>query len=250
MAIRANRELAVLALLITGLTAPALMRAADTVAAPGYILLQTQAGTAFAGTPFVGVPIGTFNFGGSIGSQNVGAADTIVSWFPSASAPGPTTVGFTLDDMQLGTASPTSFLGGPVGMYYITLQSVGVVNGPASVGTATIGFAPNTFSSALEVYFNVRFGAVTGPIVYSGSEALSSSGVTWQHSALGGVTPLISGVNTMLDGVDTTEDLHFPGLWTQTGPDGTLVQAEVPEPGPIVLGLLGLAMLRLWRARR
>ena len=42
---------------------------------PGYDLLETSPGTTFGGVAFHGVPLGTFDFGGTIGVKNVGNTD-------------------------------------------------------------------------------------------------------------------------------------------------------------------------------
>jgi|SRR5262245_17362279 len=44
----------------------------------GFELYETLSGTTFGGVAFQGVPIGTFNFGGTIGVKVVGETDTIV----------------------------------------------------------------------------------------------------------------------------------------------------------------------------
>src|ERR1700736_6576090 len=79
---------------------------------PGYDLFQTDpTATNFMGIPFQGVPLGTYNFGGIIGVQNVGNTDTIVQRFsPIASAPS-TTVGTQLIALQLETLAPVNFAG-------------------------------------------------------------------------------------------------------------------------------------------
>lgn len=239
-------KFAIAAAVVAGLACPFAGQGADTVA-PGFLLLQTQPGTVFDGVPFVGVPLGTFNFGGSVGVQNVGVADTIINWFPSASAPSGS-LALAADGLQLETAGPVSIAGGPLGIYFLTLQSQD--GGPASLGTATVNFAPDTFSATLNVNFDLHFGALNGPVVYSSSQVLTSSSVLWQHNAFGGVAPLIPGVNTLLDGVDTAQDFHLSALWTQSGPLGSLVQTEIPEPGVGVLTVLGLGLVRLWQKRR
>jgi hypothetical protein len=43
------------------------------VVLPGYDLFETTGDTTFGGVAFQGVPLGTFNFGGTIGVQNTGA---------------------------------------------------------------------------------------------------------------------------------------------------------------------------------
>src|SRR3989442_924336 len=63
--------------LLAALAAPSVSRAENKVAL-GWDLLETQPGTTFGGVPFTGVPLGSFNFGGSIGVQPTGNTDTIV----------------------------------------------------------------------------------------------------------------------------------------------------------------------------
>ena len=56
---------------------------ADVVVQPGWDLFETVPGTSFSGVPFVGVPLGTFDFdndfGRGLGVKSVGLTDTI--WF-------------------------------------------------------------------------------------------------------------------------------------------------------------------------
>src|SRR5271155_4446714 len=98
-----------------------------------------------------------------------------------------------MDALQLETAAPTALLGGPVGFYFITLQSSDGT-GPASTGAMTINFAPNTFTSSLDVFFDVHYGALNGPIVYSTDLTLSNGGAPWGNIAPAG-SQLINGVN-------------------------------------------------------
>src|SRR5438105_138265 len=63
--------------LLAALAVPSVSRA-DNRVAPGWDLFATQPGTSFMGVPFTGVPLGTFNFGGTIGTQPTGDTDTIV----------------------------------------------------------------------------------------------------------------------------------------------------------------------------
>src|SRR5438132_1587963 len=54
--------------------------------APGWDLFQTDPTSNFVGFGSLkGVPLGTFNFGGSIGVQNTGNTDTIIHRLASAS---------------------------------------------------------------------------------------------------------------------------------------------------------------------
>ena len=67
------------------LAAAANVTRADFEVEKGWDLWETDAGsTQFNGFAFEGVPLGTFDFGGSIGVQNVENADTIVQRFEPA----------------------------------------------------------------------------------------------------------------------------------------------------------------------
>jgi hypothetical protein len=147
---------------------------------PGWDLFDTQAGTTFQGNPFVGDPVGSYNFGGSIGTQSVGNTDTIVQRL-AAATPGSPTIPLLMDALQLESATPISFGGGPLGFYFITLQSSDGT-GPASTGSMTINFGPNTFTSSLDVFFDVHYGALNGPIVYANDFVLSNPGASWEAS--------------------------------------------------------------------
>jgi len=205
---------------------------------PGYDLLVTTSGTTFDGAPFVGLPLGTYNFGGSIGLQNVGNTDTIVQRLGTANAPSGT-VAIQMDALQLVSATPISFGGGPLGFYYVTLQSVDMT-GPASTGGMTINFAPNTFTSSLDVFFDVHYGALDGPIVDKSDAILSNGGDTWGNVAPAGAIT-IPGVNLNLNGNDTTDDF-WPAV-------------PVPEPTTVMAGALlllpiGMSTLRILRKKR
>src|SRR6266850_5311094 len=92
---------------------------AGPVVNPGYDLFESLTGTTFGGVAFQGVPIGSFNFGGTIGVKNVGVTDTIIQRLaPATGAAIPT----AMIDFQLVSTAPTNF-GLGVGFYYITLQS-------------------------------------------------------------------------------------------------------------------------------
>ena len=125
----------------------------------------------------MGVPLGTYDFGGTIGVKSVGQADTIIQRLSFVPYP----IGITplvLSAWQLETLAPTSIGGGPVGFYYLTLQSAR--GGPASTGTENILALSDTFSPTLDVFYDLRFGALNGPIVNSSDMVLSASG-DWQH---------------------------------------------------------------------
>ena len=243
---------------ICALGLSALPALAQTDVLPGYDLLESQTGTQFMGEPFVGVPIGSYNFGGSIGVQNTGPTDTIVqrlqdssvSSTPNTASP----ITIQMDDLQLESATPYSFGGGPVGYYYITLQSQDNT-GPISTGSMTISFgspAGGTFTSALDVFFDVHYAALNGPIVYSSDLTLSNSGDEW-----GRVPPpdavLITGANYLLNGIDDSEDFFVnpPLIESHPGGVGTHIVQEAQVPEPATMGLAAVAgIFALSRRRR
>lgn len=119
-------------------------RAQTNTVNPGWDLLQTVSGTTFQGVPFFGVPLGSYDFDGTIGVQDVGNTDTIIQRLTAGTVPSPT-ISIQMNALQLETAAPTSLFGGPLGLYFITLQSVR--GGSASAGNMTIDFGAGTFNS-------------------------------------------------------------------------------------------------------
>src|SRR5438128_12663454 len=124
--------------------------AADLVLA-GYDLLETAPGTTFGGVAFQGVPLGTFNFGGTIGVKNVGNTDTIDRRLAPAVSPS-TSIPVEMLKLQLESTAPTNF-GLGVDFYFMTLQSDR--GGPVTVGTMTVGFGANSFDSLFDVFFDI-----------------------------------------------------------------------------------------------
>jgi hypothetical protein len=269
------KHLAAAGLLVAALAVPSAVQASLTVHS-GWDLLATFNDTTFAGAYWQGVPIGNWDFGGSIGVQNVGITDTLIHRTTDATASAYSTwvygVPVIMDALQLRTTGPTSIGGGPVGDYFITLQSAR--GGTATSGTMDIFFGPEgdphgTWTSALDVYFDIRYGSLAGPIVASGDSMISPQSPTapdWRHPAPDGAI-LINDVNYMLDGSDIYQDF-FPGNDNgNVGPcgevvfeihesDGSTVYHHVytpcPEPNSCMLLLLGAGLfgLRRWRKNR
>lgn len=222
----------------------------------GYDLFQTTAGTTFAGVDFMGVPIGNYNFGGSIGVKNLGSTDTLIQRTSVASVGSignSTSVGLAMQDLQLESTAPVSFMGGPTLNYFITLQSLH--GGPASGGSIDITFnagGSGTFSSSLDVFFDVRAGSLTGPIVYSSDLVLSGSGNPWSNVPPSG-TVLAQGVNYQLNGSNTQNDF-YPGAFIEMHPTGaqhSVQPAETPEPWQYgLLTSVGLVGFAIFRSRR
>lgn len=265
-----RRWLSVMMALFAILVVPMTQARAQLSVLPGWDLWTTTAGTTFAGVPFVGVPLVTFDFGGPIGVQNVGATDTIVQRLAPAVVPGPVPptqaappIRIEMVALQLMSAVPVDF-GLGVGIHYITLQSAR--GGPASVGEMIIRFdntnvpppvqpQNGTFDSFFDVFFDVRLGGLNGPIALSDMLPLSSQGNAWSHFPDPNEL-LINGVNNLLNGQNRLGDFHPIGTVDEAHPTGAHHVVEVtslsaaPEPGSVVflivgLGLLGTPLLRL-----
>jgi len=212
---------------------------------PGWNLLQTDPGTTlFFGKAFEGVPLGTYDFSSSIGVQNVGPTDTIIRRLANAAVPGPggsDTVATAVDAFQLRSVGQVSILGGPLGVYYVTLSSLR--GGPVSTGTMTIGFGPEgdphgTFSSSFSLYVDVRLGSLSGPILDSRLISIPDSGsVPWRHEPTGPIQ--IEGVNVNLNGSNSDHDFWIKGMVTKQTPNGSIgagnAGATVPDFGGSLL---------------
>ncbi len=232
---------ALLGVVLAGLSLAPPVRATGTVHA-GWDLLQTDAGgTVFLGRPWMGVPLGSYDFGG--GPEPTGLTDTIVERKTDAHAPSEA-IPIELVALQLKSVAPID-LGGGLATHYITLQSVR--GGPGSPGRMTIDFGPEgnphgTFSSFFDVFFDVRLGGLTGPILMADNLQLSNQGALWSHEAPPGAL-LIDGVNHMLNGADILQDF-WPGPIQEVHPAGAMHTAG-PTPGnghpiPDVGGTLAL----------
>lgn len=233
---------------------------------PGYDLLTTVTpGTTFAGFQFQGVPLGTFNFGGMIGVQNVYNTDTIVRRLNTAngSLGGSAMVPIEMVALQLVSVMPIN-LGAGLDFHFITLQSAR--GGQATTGQMTIHFDPveppppgppqplhGTFDSFFDVFFDIRIGSLNGPIISSQNLQLNSSGTPWSHyPPATGVQ--INGANANLNGMDRLNDFWTAGTVTETHPSGAMhvvTNSSVPEPSTLVsAALLALLGTGYWRRRR
>jgi len=202
---------------------------ADPLVLAGFDLFTTLPGTqvnlAGAGLqPFIGVPLGTFDFGS--GPVAVFNTDTIVQRLANATPLSPT-VPIEMVALQLMSVNQFN-LGAGTDFLFVTLQSARVGGGPASTGTLTITFGPEgiphgTFDSTLNVAFDIRFGSLTGPIVFSDVLVLESQDVPWSHFPPD-PTVLILDVNFFLNGQNQLNDFFPLGPFQEIKPDdGTTV---------------------------
>lgn len=238
------------------LVAAAIPCRASVTILPGFDLFETTAPTTFNGVPFVGVPLGTYDFGG--GPVATGTTDTIVERLGPAIGPAPATIPIELVALQLVSASPVD-MGAGLGLYYITLQSNRSGGdpppGPSSTGQMLINFGPEgmphgTFNSFFDVWFDLRYTALNGPIVFSNNLTMTSNNVPWSHIADPNA-PLINGVNNLLNTTDISNDFWPITPFTESHPSGAQhsVITPTPEPSIPVLSLLGLGAI-LFRRRR
>lgn len=224
---------------------------AAVIVAPGFDLLQTVPGTNILGADFVGVPLGSFDFGGSVGVQPVGPTDTIIQRLDPVDGAGgsPVIINVEMVALQLVTSSPTNIFG-PLDTYYLTLDTT-----QQSLGQYRVHFSPDaqTFDLFFEhVYFDIRRGAIDAPVLISDDLSFEASGAPWDHLPLPGMI-LVDGANHFLDGSTSAQDFFARG---QIAPAATesfnlilTTAAEIPAPATLALFGVGLALLGALRRR-
>jgi hypothetical protein len=218
------------------------------------------AGTTFPGLGnLMGVPLGGVD----------GNADTVVQRLQDAVFPGlPTStapsINIALAALQLETVAPVNFAGNGVDNYFVTLQSARAAGGTASLGTMTItltslddGTAANpegTFTSSIDVFFDIRKSSLNGPIVFSTDLVLSNSTTAWDATNPPGALLVTGPVGTQSANEHTGKNPNqmdfFPvSPFNESHPSGavhSVQQTTTPEPGTSLLfgvGLLALAGL-------
>jgi hypothetical protein len=250
------RYMLLLGLLLLVVSQTGLATRFDVLAGSDYF--TTQPGTTFSGVPFNGVPVGP------------GSTDTVVERLQQVDlgtgGPSSGTTPLLMTQLELESAVPANF-GLGVGFYFITLQSAR--GGPASNGSMTINLTggddhvstgpEGTFSSSLDVFFDVRLGAANGPIALSADLVLTSSGTQWDANptatdllVLGLKGDVTANLHTnKIQNVDVNDMDFFPVGTIQESAGGDLhVVSNTPTPEPGTLVLIGGALLVLSRLRR
>jgi hypothetical protein len=220
---------------------------ADSVSvAAGYDLFQTMAGTSFPGLgDLMGVPLGTYNFGGGIGKQNVGMTDTIIQRLQAATVTAPgaipypvtaATINLSVLSLQLETTQKVNFNNNGLAYYFVTLTPA-----VASTGTMDITFtsaAGGTFASTLDLNLDIHKGALNGKVVDSLTNVmLTNTGAAWGRTPPPG-SVVIAGVNSMLNGKDTSQDFWPVPPVTEVHPGGgahVVTDASIPEPSTWIM---------------
>ena len=228
---------------------------AEDIILPGFDLFDPLAGTqifldGFGLIPFVGVPLGSFDFGS--GSVPTGNADTI---FRRNSTIDDTTgnandliTSVDLLAMQMVTDGEFD-LGAGLDRYYLTVSG-----GPASTGTMQFAFggphdcsaAHGSFSYTAVTYnFDVWTGSPGDTLIFSDSLALSSPFHPWTHCPPPGAV-LVGGASS---------GFYPLGDFSLIGDNGTviLMRTAVPEPASTLLfatATAGLLVRRRWRQRQ
>jgi len=231
---------------------------------PGYNGFDTvttgSSVTMFDGIPWEGVPIahtGFYNFGGSIGVQNIGNTDTIIQRVGSpVTAPGGT-IGLSVDALQLETVTPVSLGGGPVGNYFVTLDTSAPNTGQLTITSFPNAGSPGTFSDYFTVNFDIRYGSLTGPIVAPEQTLTLTASGDWQ------TTPPPSGAPPIMhqtggppnDWHVVTGDPDFENDPALIDPDSSIPGDEAFQPFGVpetfsTLALLGLGTVCLLAGER
>lgn len=215
-----------------------------------------------------GVPIGSFDFG-LAGVHNPSPADTIVHRTADLNVPGTSgSIPLEIVGLQLmSTASYDPDGAGPLptGTYFATLQrnrslsEVGVF-GAGNLSTGSLNVVETnpgvggTFSSFFDVWFDLRLGGFNGPIVAPAPapKSFTGTGGLWSHTqAPGALLPAISGVDYLLNGVDTQADFWVTAPLVHDAGDGTQHNIDpIPEAGTALFGMACIGAVALRRRRK
>ncbi len=257
--------MALMAIGAVGLARPSEGRAANVVVDAGYDLFVTVSSeTSFTfpapyGTQsLMGVPLGTFDFGGSIGTKSTGNADTIVQRPSAITVPsgGSGTGGLALLALQLESVAsgPALAPGVPSGDHlFVWLDPTLPSTGTITINSYTAPVNPGTFTSTLDVYFDVGLGTTLAGamknVLSTGNETvLTSTPDSWSNVAPSGAE-LIKGVNYELNGTNNGNDF-WPGPGLHNGPHGVNPAGSIPEPSAWVMGMTAAVMGLAYAGRR
>ena len=227
------------------LAAPCATWAISISVGEGWDLFETGPGTEFLSFQFEGVPLGSFDFGGTTGVKGTGFADTIVKRLDDAEVvlPGETaTIEIEIVALQLRSVSPID-IGAGTDFHYVTLSPA-----PPSVGAMGITFDDangGTFDSFFDVFVDIRIGELHGPIIQSFELDLSANNVPWDRTAPPDAI-VIPGVNFLLNGSDTSTDFWPIGPFEEQKPDfavHVVDAATVPEPVTMAATAIALTAL-------
>ena len=202
-------------------------------------------------TPFVGVPLGMFDFtrgtagdfGRNIGTQYVGTTDSIAKRLEVATVQeggGTVTIPVELLGLQLRSVDP---LGGIFGnqFVYVTLQSMRSEGGPATTGTMTIDLNSDdltgVFSTLFEVYYDFRIGSLAAPPIPQLDKPFSGANVPWTRNLPTGQPMLIDGVNLNLNGSFFVAAVQLEQ--SASALHVAIPAQAIPEPGTWVLLIVG-----------
>ncbi|MCF7962862.1 MAG: PEP-CTERM sorting domain-containing protein [Pirellula sp.] len=222
---------------------------------PGYDLLVTESacynfGAPFGLVPFVGVPIGTYDFGS--GSAIIGATDTIVRRLDSVTlADGECkTINIAMTALSLRSRDQIdwSSFGGIANEY---VKTVGVVDQGSTMTICNdfVGLCA-TFDSTIKISFQLQ-GVTSGAVASFGTKTFSMVGAGSWHQipgtpSLPNLPVLINGVNNNLNGLDHSNDF-FTDLSQHILPDGgkhsTVDVNGVVCPEPTSMFSIGLACM-------
>jgi hypothetical protein len=198
---------------------------------PGWILFTTDiTNTEFQGIGWKGVGYSTFTFG-SFGEQSVGSANFIIQNIDTITAVGASSP-IQLVGAQIQTTASvpegTFYEGSPSGYYYITLDTTN-----SSTGTVTIDSFPNNTSSgmfhaAITMNWDLRYGGLTGSVIFADTLGLVVTNVLWGTNAPSGALEL-SRINYLLNGSNTLEDF-WPSTIVDTN-DGIGIIPNIKKTG-------------------
>lgn len=248
----------VLCVLLAGILSLTTQAFSTATVAPGFSLFETGPGSLFFGYEFEGVPIEEFDFDDTDGDDDLvdtGSTDTIIKRIDPATGDDGDTVSIDIEmvALSLKSVSPIDLAPiinpGQLHTYFITLQEA-----HKSMGTLDITFTDSlqgVFSSVINVFFDIRIGAIDGTIVGSDSIVLSSTNTPWSRTPIPGSVQL-SDVNLNLNGSNSTEDFWIEEVTlTGTGAQHSVVPAKVPDTSnSIILLAFGLIGIVGFRARR